>query len=469
MIPTRLDTSAPPAETEPIVIRYRRPKLYAKQAAAIFARARYAVIEASTKSGKTHGCIAWIVEQAVMRGGENRHFWWIAPSFRQARIAYRRTKLALRKLPGVAYNDSAPWLRLPNGGMIWFLSGENPDNLYGEDVYAAVIDEGTRTRATVWTAVRTTLTATEGPIRVIGNVNGIRNWVWRLARKAEERMRANDPAWHYARLTIYDARDAGIISDAEIIDARGTLTEAEFSELYLAVPAKTLALIYAPFNATNITERADYLPDAGPIYIAYDWGFTDPTAILLCQYRDGTLHVFDELYGSGRSEADWVQEVVRRVIALPGYEGPTYEEWGTSWRDGKSPKQWPNLWPDLAAGDPSAVQLRAEFNRRGIGARKPKYVKHAVTSGQDVLRALIETADEQRHLFVHPRCTHLIEGFENLRATEHEDGSFAPRPDPAPDNHAYSHAPDAMRYLAWATRRMFNIGSPPQEGEYDAA
>ena len=53
---------------------------------------------------------------------------------------------------------------LPNGATIWFRSGEHPDSLYGEDVWAAVIDEATRVKPEAWHAVRSTLTAT-GKVR----------------------------------------------------------------------------------------------------------------------------------------------------------------------------------------------------------------------------------------------------------------------------------------------------------------
>jgi hypothetical protein len=46
---------------------YQRPWLYPAQERAIFCPARYAVIEASTKSGKTVGCIIWLLEQAIRR------------------------------------------------------------------------------------------------------------------------------------------------------------------------------------------------------------------------------------------------------------------------------------------------------------------------------------------------------------------------------------------------------------------
>ncbi len=49
----------------------------------------------------------------------------------------------------------------------------------------------------------------------------------------------------------------------------------------------------------------------------------------------------------------------------------------------------PNVWVELCAGDPSAVQMRIEFNEVGIGARKARTVRHNVEQGQDVVRAAI--------------------------------------------------------------------------------
>ena len=47
---------------------YERPPLYEKQRAAVFTSEPLAVIEASTKSGKTYACIAWLFEQAAVHG-----------------------------------------------------------------------------------------------------------------------------------------------------------------------------------------------------------------------------------------------------------------------------------------------------------------------------------------------------------------------------------------------------------------
>ena len=128
--------------------------------------------------------------------------------------------------------DGIPRITLPNGNAIVFRSGEKPDNLYGEDVRAAVIDEASRFREDAFIAVRSTLTATRGPLRLIGNVRGRRNWFYRLARRAE----AGARGMSYAKITAYDAIKAGILSGAEVAEAKELLKQAPgiFEELYLA-------------------------------------------------------------------------------------------------------------------------------------------------------------------------------------------------------------------------------------------
>ena len=50
--------------SEPIVRELKLPPLYKKQRRAIYAPERYSIIEASTKCGKTVGCMCWIVGEA---------------------------------------------------------------------------------------------------------------------------------------------------------------------------------------------------------------------------------------------------------------------------------------------------------------------------------------------------------------------------------------------------------------------
>src|SRR5262249_38242707 len=196
---------------------------------------RISVTEASTKSGKTVSAIIWLFEQALA-GKLDWNYWWVAPTSLQARIAFNRMRrhVQLNGRPFFRINMTDHSLVLPQGPVIAFRSGDHPDALYGEDVYACVIDEASRFKEDAWHAIRSTLTATRGPIRIIGNVKGKNNWFYELARRAEQ---GQDPELGYHRLTAYDAVQAGVLAEEEIAEARRTLPDHVFKELFLAEAA----------------------------------------------------------------------------------------------------------------------------------------------------------------------------------------------------------------------------------------
>lgn len=243
-------------------INYVRPRLYPKQEAAIFTSARYSVIEASTKSGKSAGCMVWLLEKA-MQGKEGQAYWWCAPTYAQALMIFRRMK---RALPADIWkaNETENTLTLANGAVIFFRSTDNPDNLYGEDCYAAVLDEASRIKEASWHAVRSTLTATRGPVRIIGNVRGRANWHYKLARVAQA---GEDPNYHYAKLTAYDAVDGGVLELDEVEDAKRVLPRAVFDELYLAIPSESGA---NPFDLKAIEECVAPLGDGPATSFGWD-------------------------------------------------------------------------------------------------------------------------------------------------------------------------------------------------------
>lgn len=257
--------------------QFVRPSLYGKQLEAIYAPERYSVIEASTKSGKTVGCMCWLAEQACL-GKPAHEFWWIAPIYEQARIVYRRLKNGLTRNTFTT-NEKDASITLANGAVIRFKGADNPDSLYGEDVHAAVIDEATRVKEDAWFAVRSTLTATRGKVRIIGNVKGRRNWAYRLARRAE----AGEPDMHYARITAYDAIQAGVLDQHEIDDARAQLPENVFRELYEAEPSDDEG---NPFGINAIRACLEPMHRCKPIVWGWDlarandwtWG------IALCEH-----------------------------------------------------------------------------------------------------------------------------------------------------------------------------------------
>lgn len=217
-------------------IAYTRPFLYSYQKDILNSSARFTCTEAATKVGKTASHIIWLFEKALACK-ENQSVWWIAPTFSQAKIAYDRMKVQISDKDFFKANDTNLTLTLPTKAIMHFKTGEKPDNLFGEDVYAAVVDEASRCRQEAWFALRSTLTSTGGACKFIGNVKGKKNWFHKLCMRAKA---GQDPDYAYFKITAYDAAAAGMKTKDgrpfldEVEAAKRDLPESVFNELYLA-------------------------------------------------------------------------------------------------------------------------------------------------------------------------------------------------------------------------------------------
>ena len=293
-------------------IHYQRPYLYPKQLEALFHSKRFGLVEASTKAGKTVGCVVWLFEQAL-QGKPGHQFWWVAPSRFQAKIAFSRLKHGVHP-SAYTTNETELTINVLNGASIVFKTGEDPDKLYGEDVYAAVIDEASRVREEAWIAVRSTLTATRGPARIIGNVKGRKNWFYNLSRRAEKEMGDPKSNLHYAKIISHDAVKAGVLAAEEVEDARKNLPEHAFKELYLAEPADDGG---NPFGGDAAIEKC-FIPALTHRPVV-SWGWD------LAKSVDWTVGVgldaegkMSEFY---RWQSSW-RDTIRRIVDITGNSVP---------------------------------------------------------------------------------------------------------------------------------------------------
>lgn len=217
-------------------INYTRPFLYHYQTSILNSPKRYTVTAAATKCGKTASHIVWLFEQSLMcKSGQS--VWWVAPTVGQAKIAFDRMKVQISNKDLFTANETNRTITLITGAKLEFKTGEKPDNLFGDDVYACVMDEASRCREAAWHAIRSTLTSTGGKCKFIGNVKGKKNWFYKLCLKAKS---GDDPNYEYFKITAYDAANAGMMTKdgrpflEEIEDAKRDLPESVFNELYLA-------------------------------------------------------------------------------------------------------------------------------------------------------------------------------------------------------------------------------------------
>lgn len=283
-------------------IAYTRPYITSYQKAILDSPARYTVTEAATKVGKTASHVIWLFEESL-RIKENQSVWWVAPIFAQAEIAYNRMKAQVTDRNFFKANDTKLLLTLPTGAKIHFRSAERPDSLFGDDVYAAVMDEFTRTREEAWHALRSTLTATKGRCKFIGNVKGKKNWGYRMAMRAK----AGEPDYEYFKITAYDAAQEGIIELEEIEQAKRDLPETVFQELYLAEPSEDGS---NPFGLQHIEQCKFPISTMPAVCFGVDLAkSTDHTVIIGLDQFGSVCHL-------QRFQMDW-RQTVHSILALP--------------------------------------------------------------------------------------------------------------------------------------------------------
>lgn len=357
-------------------VTIRPPRMAQYQIDAIFHDERYGVVEATTKAGKTFACIWWLIGQAVRNGGAGREFWWVAPIYPQARIAYRRVRdLLTAKDPNRTYwqaNETENTITLGNGSVLRFLGSDKPDSLYGEDVWAAVIDEASRCKEEAWHAVRSTLTATRGPIRIIGNVRGRRNWAYRLARRAE----AGAEGMRYAKITAMDAVRAGILDRAEIDDARAALPDSVFRELYLAEASDDGG---NPFGLASIEACVRPQLALGPVAA---WGWDLAKSIDWCVGIG--LNAAGAVCEFHRFQRSW-DDTEREIVRLTG-------------------RTTPGLVDSTGVGDPIVERLAKRTRLEGI--------KYTSQSKQQLMEGLAVAIQHREVTFPDGPIRHELDAFE---------------------------------------------------------
>jgi len=286
------------------VIDIIRPKLTPYQKAIINSKARYTVTTAATKIGKTFSHSFWLFEKSALPPKPGANYWWVAPVFSQAEIAFNRMRRFLGQSSDFRINITKMLIETPVDSFLHYKTAQDPDNLYGEDVFAAVFDEFTRAKEAAWIALRSTLTATRGECKFIGNAKGKKNWGAKLAAKA----RSGEPNYEFFKVTAYDAVREGILSLEEVEQAKRDLPEHAFNELYLAEENEDQA---NPFGITHIKNCIRPISDLETVCYGVDLAKSVDWVVVVGLDKDGFISFFE------RWQSDWGQ-TRRRIIDIVG-------------------------------------------------------------------------------------------------------------------------------------------------------
>lgn len=296
--------------------RLEAPNLVDYQKEFLYCRSRFTVVEACPKSGKTFSHLWWIAEIAhglnpqwytnnVRAGME---FWWVAPIDDTAELAFNRLVAIFRGKEGYKIHVSKMYIITPLGTIIRFKSAAKPDNLYGEDVYAAVFDEFTRSKKSSWLALRSTLTSTKGPCKFIGNFTGSKNWGHKLGKKANE----PNSSYSYFKIDIYQAVAAGIIDADEVEQIREDYPPQIFNVLYLVKGGSSNNVLFSEEMLSNVFTN-NFIEEGRERYITADIALHGSDKFVICLWHGWVLKLVQSI---DKCDADEVTAFLKEASRL---------------------------------------------------------------------------------------------------------------------------------------------------------
>lgn len=274
--------------------------------------ARFKVVFAGRRWGKTRGAIQRQIEKLYYTDGGPRHTgrnklgWWVSLTSRQAKIAYRYfRRIFYREKIIIKENKSELTFELVCGNRLEFRSAEIPENLRGDAPDHLVMDEAPYMEPEVWSSVlRPALMDSEGTCDFIGTPNGM-NWMhelWLLGRSGQ------DAEWKSWTCSTFDNP---YIKQEEIKKAIARMPEIAIQQEIYAIPMTSQGMVFRSVDTLSTLSRQD--PKPGKRYEA---------GIDLAKYKDWTVvSVIDPLTGDqvdldAFNKIDWSLQVRKISVIL---------------------------------------------------------------------------------------------------------------------------------------------------------
>ena len=248
----------PKAKTRTISVQLYTP--HEGQIAIHESTARFKTVNCGRRFGKT----LCGVNEELKFALENADVmcWWVAPTYKQSKIAYRLMRRALSEILS-GKNEQELRLELINGSVIECRSTDKPDNLRGEGLHFLVVEEAAMIPDSTWFGVlRPMLSDTNGRAMFISTPKG-RNWFYVMYQRGLDPLQTE-----YESFTRPSSANP-YIDPEEIEQAREDLPEDYFEQEYMAVFRDNASAAFKEIDGCIAGELR--LPQPGVIYeIGYD-------------------------------------------------------------------------------------------------------------------------------------------------------------------------------------------------------
>lgn len=393
--------------------------------------ARWSVIVAHRRCGKTVACINDLIRRAVTNEREDGRYAYIAPLFNQAKdVAWLYLKKYAAPLLASPPNETELRVDLVNGSRIRLYGADNPDRLRGLYLDGVVLDEFADMAPSIWgEVIRPLLADRQGWATFIGTPKG-RNQFYEIFDRAN----ANQGEWLSLKLR---ASETGILPQSELDAARLDMTPEQYEQEF---ECSFEAAIIGAYYGKDIAEleRAGRITNVAYdplllVHTAWDLGVGDSTAIWFWQMSGTEIRVIDHYENSGFGLPHYSQ-----VIDSKGYKRGT----------------------DYVPHDARVKELGTGRTRietmHSLGLKPAVVPNQKLMDGINAVRLTLP-----RVWFDQTKCAEGIEALRQYRA-DYDEKTRAFKDTPKHD--WTSHSADAFRYLCVAWRELAKPEEPKPKG-----
>jgi len=341
---------------------------------------RFKVLVCGRRWGKTILSLMYLLKDPFQEG-ERR--WFITPTYRQGKmIVFPILRQMFAGFVGAKLNESEMSVIFENGAELAVKGADNEHNLRGVELTKCVMDEMAYIKPHVWEEIiYPMLATTQGSVLFIGTPSGY-DVMYDLYSKGQ-----TEPDWKSWQ---FKTIDGGFVPAEEIARAKRTMDATLFRQEFEASFESTGNRAAWNFDREIHVKKAKEIPNS--LWWGCDFNVSAMTAVLACQYTDGTIHYFNEVVIKNSN----TEEMARKMKAI----APNIE-----------------VYPDPAGSARSTTSNRSDFailQDFGFLIRAKKSHPSHIDRLNALNRKLLD-AEGNVTMTVDPKCVYLIKDLEQVQ------------------------------------------------------
>lgn len=342
---------------------------------------RQKVVVAGRRWGKSILSVLWLLHDKIQP--EERR-WFVAPTYRQGKmVIFPLLRSVFRQWQGATINESELSIKLPNNAEISIKGAEQENNLRGATLNKVVMEEFSYIKPNVYEEIiYPMLTTTQGETLFIGTPNSFDHLYDYYLRG-----QSDDPDWKSWQ---YTTVDGGFVTQEEVDKAKSTMDEVTFKSEFLADFVSTGNRVAYNFDRKiHIKQAKESSPN---LFWGIDFNVDYMSAVLGCEYTDGSIHYFHEIRQSN-SNTEQMAVAMKKVAP----NTPCYPDSAGSARSTTSHR--------------SDHQILKDYGFQVIA----KKANPPVIDRINALNRMLKDANGRVKMTVDPSCKYLIKDLEQCQ------------------------------------------------------